>query len=146
MSRFHYRRDRTASGRINMTPLIDVTFLLLTFFMLASHFASAEKTDIDLPRPDDSQAVDRRLQEKIIINVLYRGERADPELRLGPMRVDSITTLDDRLGELARQNPRAQVILRADRRLPYGVVRQVMEIVAARKLTRLQVVAELDRD
>ena len=51
--------------------------------------------------------------------------------------------IDVRLGELARVNPRAQVILRADRRLRYGAVREVMEIVAGQKLTRLQVVAEL---
>ena len=126
-----------------MTPLIDVTFLLLTFFMLASHFASAEKTDIDLPQPDDSQAVERRLKDKIIINLLYHGERVEPELRLGPVRMRSVGELGDRLGELGRVNPRVQVILRADRRLRYGTVREVMEIVAAQKLTRLQVVAEL---
>ncbi len=128
-----------------MTPMIDVTFLLLTFFMLASHFASAEKVDIDLPQPDDSQAVERRLRDKIIINVLYTGDLGGPDLRLGPMKVDSMAELDERLGELARVNPRAQVILRADRRLRYGLVRQVMEIVAARQLTRLQVVVELEQ-
>jgi len=126
-----------------MTPLIDVTFLLLTFFMLASHFASAEKTDIDLPEPDNSQAVVWRLKDKIIINVLYRGESVEPELRLGPVPMRSGGELADRLGELARVNPRAQVILRADRRLRYGTVREVMEIIAAQKLTRMQVVAEL---
>lgn len=129
-----------------MTPMIDVTFLLLTFFMLASHFASAEKTEIDLPQPDDNQAVDRRLREKVIINVLYTGEQAEPALQLGPIAVGSMTDLADRLGELARENPRLQVILRADRRLCYGGVRAVMEMVAAEKLTRLQIVTELDED
>ena len=89
MSRFGHRYHRGSSGRINMTPLIDVTFLLLTFFMLASHFASAEKTDIDLPEPDNSQAVVWRLEDKIIINVLYRGELVEPELRLGPVPMRS---------------------------------------------------------
>ena len=126
-----------------MTPMIDVTFLLLTFFMLASHFASAEKTEIDLPQPDDSQAVERRLPEKIIINVRYVDDPAGPELSLGPVLVGSTAELAERLADLARVNPQAQVILRADRRLRYGIVREVMEIVAATNLTRLQVVAEL---
>ena len=65
------------------------------------------------------------------------------QLRLGPVRMRSVGELADRLGELGRVNPRVQVILRADRRLRYGTVREVMEIVAAQKLTRLQVVAEL---
>lgn len=126
-----------------MTPMIDITFLLLTFFMLTSHLASAEKSEIDLPRPDDSQAVDRRFPDRIIINVGYRGDSAGPELKLGPVTIGSAGELADRLGELARVNRDAQVILRADRRLAYGIVRQIMEIVAANGLTRLQVVAEL---
>jgi len=144
MSRFFHRRDRSSAGRINMTPMIDVTFLLLTFFMLASHFASAEKMQIDLPRPDDNQGVERRLRDKVIINVLRRDDRGEPEIRLGPMRVGSLTELADRLAPLAEANPQTQVILRAHRRLHYGDVRQVMEIVAAQKLTRLQIVTELD--
>ena len=46
-----HRHQRGLSLGANMTPLIDVTFLLLTFFMLASHFASAEKVEFSLPRP-----------------------------------------------------------------------------------------------
>ena len=55
-----------------------------------------------------------------------------------------VIELADRLNALARVNPHAQVILRADRDLSYGDVRQVMELIAAQNLTRLQVAAELD--
>ena len=144
MSRFFHRRDRSSAGRINMTPMIDVTFLLLTFFMLASHFASAEKMQIDLPRPDDNQGVERRLRDKVIINVLRHDDRGEPEIRLGPMPVASLTELAGRLAPLAEANPQTQVILRAHRRLRYGDVRQVMKIVEDQKLTRLQIVTELD--
>jgi len=144
MSRLFHRHSRGSTGRINMTPMIDVTFLLLTFFMLASHFASAEKVKLDLPRPDDNRAVDQRLEEKILINLLYRDDLVGPELRLGPMAVASLDDLADRLGVLARENPVAQVIVRADRRLAYGEVRRVMEIVADCELTRLQIVTELE--
>jgi biopolymer transport protein ExbD len=129
---------------MNMTPLIDVTFLLLTFFMLATHFASAEKIDLDLPRPDDSQATEQRFPDRILINLLYQGDDQEPEIRLGPMQVDSLERLGQRLKELARINPQAQVILRADRRLGYGAVRSVMELVAANRLGNLQIVAELE--
>jgi biopolymer transport protein ExbD len=146
MSQSHlHRRYRPVSGRINMTPMIDVTFLLLTFFMLASHFASAEKDpDVQLPRPDDNQATERRFRDKIIINALYTGEETRPEFRLGALRVDSIPQLADWLDRFADKTAPPQVILRADRRLAYGDVRQVMEIVAAAGLSRLQVVTELD--
>ncbi len=52
--------------------------------------------------------------------------------------------LGDRLAEAAAVDPNVRVILRADRRLNYGDVRQVMELIAAHRLTRLQVETELD--
>jgi len=127
-----------------MTPMIDVTFLLLTFFLLASHFHSAGMIDMNLPKPDDNRAVDRRFKEKVIVNMLDQGPDREPELTFGATRVASTIELADRLNGLAQVNPQAQVILRADRSLSYGDVREVMELIAAQNLTRLQVAAEID--
>lgn len=126
---------------MNMTPLIDVTFLLLTFFMLASHFASSEKVEMALPRPDHNQAVDRKFRDRVVINLIFAGSDRAPAMTFGLMPVASIEELSDRLGEIAPANPR--IILRADRRLTYGEVRAVMELIAAHRLTKLQVVTEL---
>lgn len=144
MARFRFRQSRPSIWQFNMTPLIDVTFLLLTYFMLASHYATAEKPDMSLPQPDESQAIDRRLEEKVIVNMLYESGLHRPALTFGPMPVASLAELSGRLSELAARNPRAEVVLRADRRLRYGDVRKVMEAIAAQKLSRLQVVAEMD--
>ena len=134
-------RQTTSNWNFNMTPLIDVTFLLLTYFMLASHYASAEKPDMQVPHPDASQAVDRRIEEKIIVNVLYKAD-SEPALTFGPEAVASLDELGDRLAQLAVRAPRTQVILRADRRVPYGFVRNVMQLVADRRFVNLQIVAE----
>ncbi len=143
--RIRHRNRKPTAWFFNMTPLIDVTFLLLTYFMLASHYASAEKPDIALPRPNDSQAQDRPLEEKIIVNMLYEGPAAQPVLMYGPMRVQSLDELKARLAAAGRSNPRTPVILRADRQVRYGDVRQVMEAIAAADLANLQVVAELQQ-
>ncbi len=142
MHRRSYYRSRSAA-LINMTPMIDVTFLLLTFFMLASHFASAEKIPVPLPRPDHNQAVDRRFPDKVIINLVEDKGRTDPRIWLGPVPLDSAAELAERLNELGRVNPNVEVILRADRSLAYGVVREVMELISAARLTRVQVVVDL---
>jgi biopolymer transport protein ExbD len=47
------------------------------------------------------------------------------------------------LTDLANRNSQTQVILRADRRVPYGYVRRIMQMIAERKLAHLQIVAEL---
>ena len=145
MRRTWQRSDRGSAGRINMTPMIDITFLLLTFFLLAGHFAAAEKTaDVELPRPDNNQGVDRRLQDKVIINLVRIEGRDEPEIRLAAMRLDSIEALQRRIETIAAQNPEAQVILRADRRLAYRQVRQVMELISGNGLQRLQIVTDLE--
>ena len=40
-------RRRRASSILNLTPLIDIVFLLLVFFMLTSHFIEEQVIDID---------------------------------------------------------------------------------------------------
>jgi len=140
-----FKTKRLEGGGMNMTPLIDVTFLLLTFFMLSTHFASAEKMALELPRPDDNQAMDRRFMDKVIINMLYQGEKRPPALTIGPVGLKTTSELSERLSDLARMYPRIEVILRADRRLPYGDVRRIMKLISARNLSHLQVVTELNR-
>jgi biopolymer transport protein ExbD len=143
MRRLLDRQDRSIA--INMTPMVDVTFLLLTFCMLTTRFATSEKVTVDLPRPNDNQAIERRFKDKIIINVQYAGETAKAQIQLGPVKVASMEDLSSRLNELTRQDPNAQVILRADRRLAYRDVRGVMEAVAGARLTHLQVVTEMEQ-
>src|SRR5512144_792330 len=123
MGRYRNRLERPSIWQFNMTPLIDVTFLLLTYFMLASHFASAERPDMKLPQPDDSQAVEKLQDNKIVINMIHAADGAEPELTFGPQTVRSMLELGERLENLAKHNPTVEVILRADRRLRYGDVK-----------------------
>ncbi|GMV95811.1 MAG: biopolymer transporter ExbD [Phycisphaerae bacterium] len=144
MSRYRDKMQRPSGWNFNMTPLIDVTFLLLTYFMLASHFSSAEKPDMKLPSPDASQAVARHQEDKVIINMMYQGPDAGPALSFGPVAVETLDALAERLTRLAEHNPRVELTLRADRRVRYGDVRRVMEMAAAANLGNLKLVAETD--
>jgi biopolymer transport protein ExbD len=47
---------RRSSMVLNMTPLIDIVFLLLVFFMLTAHFIEDEAIAIDLPEAQNSAA------------------------------------------------------------------------------------------
>ncbi len=132
------------SRGINMTPMIDITFLLLTFFMLASHLASAERLPMEVPRPDDSKAVDPRLRERLLVTARFDGQGQPPLLMLGPSAVASLDELGGQLAEIAADRPQIPVILRADRRLPFGEVRKVMEALAAGGFTDVKFVARAE--
>jgi len=59
---------RRTSHIPNLTPLIDIVFLLLVFFMLTSHFVRDEVINIDLPEADSGDTLDEPQQIEVIIN------------------------------------------------------------------------------
>ena len=133
------------SVSFNMTPMIDVVFMLIIFFMLVSNFASVENLELDLPDPDHSQAAKVKLTDRVVINCLlsapWSPSTSGAVYSVGPMRVASLEELSDRLAAAKAATPGLQVVLRADRRLPYSAVRQVMELVARNQIEVMNVVA-----
>jgi len=131
----------------NMTPMIDVVFLLIVFFMLVSTFASAEHVPMDLPQPDKSRAVNIKLTDRVVINCLLAipsSPATSPVVySVGPLRVASLEELSNRLAAAKAATPSLQVVLRADRRLPYSAVREVMKIIAANRIEVMNIVAHV---
>lgn len=100
-----YRR-RSSFG-LNLTPLIDIVFLLLLFFMLTAHFVEERALDVELPRTDASAADADRPQVEIILGaegqLLVNGREVVPEALEEALR-----------GELHAPGPKT-VRLRGDR-------------------------------
>lgn len=112
-----------------MTPMIDVTFLLLIFFMTVSQVSRSQREALDLPKLSGSQDQSR---QSLVINVDEAGrikvaarERTLPEV---------IGIVGTELASAGNDPSRLTVLLRADRR---GNCRVVNEIVAA--LVRLDI-------
>jgi len=59
---------RRSSNIPNLTPLIDIVFLLLVFFMLTSHFVRENAIDIDLPVADSGKALEDDKQIEVVID------------------------------------------------------------------------------
>ncbi len=142
--REHRRRQPVG---FNMTPMIDVVFLLICFFMLVSQFASAEHVAMDLPLPDDSQAVKVKLSDRVVINCVLTSPHTPATsgvaYSIGPLRVVSLEDLSNRLAASKAANPNLQVVLRADRRLPYRAVRDVMDVIAENSIELMHLVAHV---
>jgi len=115
----------------NMTPMIDVVFLLIVFFMLVSRIASEEVAqEVDLPEIYDSQAKDELPPQRVLVNLLWVGENREPEYRLGAMTVRSLNGLEARLKASKRSAPDLHAVIRSDRKISYIFVRKVLECVA----------------
>lgn len=56
----------------NLTPLIDIVFLLLVFFMLTSHFVREDTIEIDLPVADSGESIEDDEQLEVVIDAQGR--------------------------------------------------------------------------
>ena len=65
-----FERRRNNHQHINLTPLVDVVFLLLLFFMLTSHFVKAPAIKIALP---DSKTAEPEVRDEVIITITGDG-------------------------------------------------------------------------
>ncbi len=110
------------SASIELTPIIDMVFLLLIFFLVATTFHQTEREmQIALPVATSSAPISAMLQE-LIVNV-----DADGAIIVGGRQVDS-DELCALVTEAVKVNPEQKVTLRGDRRTAYANIVTVLDI------------------
>ncbi|HNO80189.1 MAG TPA: biopolymer transporter ExbD [Phycisphaerae bacterium] len=142
------RKREKSNITFNMAPMIDVVFLLIIFFMLVSTFASAENIPMELPNPDRSLAENVKIVDRVVINCrtappTVEGEPGGALYSVGPNRPESLDSISNRLAAAHAANPKLKVIIRADKRLRYELVRAVMSIVAENEIEDMSLVAHV---
>ncbi|HWC88784.1 MAG TPA: biopolymer transporter ExbD [Pirellulales bacterium] len=114
-----------ASLEFNMTPMIDVTFLLIIFFLLASHFAQQEvQLDLDLPSAASGQPIKESQARRITINVLADGQALLGGQRLAGPELSRRIEFESR--QLASPGEELEVRIRTDRSAPYRDVEPIL--------------------
>ena len=69
MSRLKFRRKPKEEVSVNLTPLIDVVFLLLIFFMVSTTFTNESHLQISLPEADGEMADAQAETLEVLIGV-----------------------------------------------------------------------------
>ena len=111
----------TALGALSLTPLIDIVFLLLIFFLVATRF-SEENFEMDIPLPTASESRPLIVQPKeIFVNIDQQGK-----IFSGGQECD-LVQLEEIFDRAKTNNPVNQsVIIRADKRCEFdGVVKVI---------------------
>ena len=141
-----HRRSSTGFA-FNLTPMVDVIFLLTIFFMLVSRFSSAEQVPMEVPKPYDSKARTTKIPDRVTINCRPRG-LGDGAIgavlySIGPNQPMPLAEVAERLAAMKAISPEMKAVIRADRRLRYADVRALMRVVAQNGIEMLNVVAHV---
>ena len=70
---FKRSQNRVIIPVVEMTPMIDIVFLLIIFFMVAAQFAQQAKVDVALPKEDGEQEASTQ-GSLLIVNIRANGE------------------------------------------------------------------------
>jgi len=129
------RRHHRTLADINVTPLVDVTLTVLVVFILTAPTLFQE-LPVSLPKSVVGQA---QMQEGIVITLNEGGV-----IEVDHERVDA-AQFGDRLAAVLARRGDAPVFVRADERVPYGKVVEVVGAVKAAGVERVGLVVETVR-
>ena len=128
---------------IDMTPMVDVAFLLLIFFMTTTQFKAPEQVAVELPKSRSEIHVPETGTIILTVNrtgqVFISSEKATDTQELAPDNVvEAIVAWRGR-------NPGAIVVLKADKDADFGVIADLMDALAQAKTMRFNLMTDLKK-
>ncbi|MEO0605235.1 MAG: biopolymer transporter ExbD [Myxococcota bacterium] len=129
---------RRPDATIDVTPMIDVVFQLVLFFMVSTNFIETPGLQVDLPR-SSPQTV---LSDKKDVNIWMT---LDDEIYIDDEPVD-LAGLTARLEARALEAPETLVVIKADTGVSHGRVVTVMDRAKSLGLSRLAIATEATAD
>ena len=149
------KKKRRVSIKLDMTPMVDIAFLLLIFYMATTTFKPPEARAVELPE-SHSQI---ELPDKDIINITVSSldsmyvdytSIADVEIDGAIVRtqVRNVSTCEDadcvveKILRARSKSPRALVVVKADKEASFGIMQKVMKKMQENNLGRFLIITE----
>ena len=150
-------KKKRVSIRIDMTPLVDVAFLLLTFFMLTTQFKPPEDVEVVFPYSHSEIKLPETNTMLVYIDKngkLYMGfdsaymmeSMFGQAYKLKQASEVKLENLGDLLIKARIANPKLRTIIKADANADYGYVSDVMDILKKAQITRFAMVTNFKVD
>jgi biopolymer transport protein ExbD len=119
-------RFRRRGVSVEITPMVDVVFLLIIFFMTTAQFSRLTRAEVDLPQERGEQQ--RRAEEAgLVVNVTRSGELivSNRTVALGELQ----QLVQDELRSDSDEQPR--LLIRADRQADVRHLNEVVELMTS---------------
>jgi biopolymer transport protein ExbD len=149
-------KTKRVGFKLDMTPMVDVGFLLLTFFMLSTTFKPQDVAEVSIPvshsafkLPDvDVMTVTVDKEGGVYLGVdnqNLRGALFGPQYVLKAGVAVTLTELPDLLRNARIRNPKLRTVIKADRDAEYRVIQSVMETLQKENITRFNLVTDMEK-
>ena len=133
-----FRRSQLEEAEMDMTPMIDVTFQLLIFFMIAATYM-VQKT-LDMPKPDqDQDAPPGVTMQELQANNVMIGLKADGSLTVQGKPV-TLEELEATLTQVVSQERKSEAVLDASPDVSHETVVKVLDAAAGAQIERVHFV------
>lgn len=129
------RPRRSEDPEVNLTPLIDVVFLLLVFFMVSTTFVREGELDIVLPEADIEAMPEQERALEVTVDAEGRYFVNERELV-----DDSAETLREAIQRTVEDERDLPVTIRADAETSHQAVVRVMDVAGQMGFSQIQVV------
>jgi len=129
------RQSRAAAeeAEIDLTPMLDVTFIMLIFFIVTASFV--KESGMDVNRPDAATAVVKPMGN-ILVAITPSGQ-----IWIDKRQVD-VRALRANLERLHAENPQGQVVIQADEDSKNGLLVAVMDAAKLAGIDNVSIAAE----
>ncbi|GAA5524201.1 tol-Pal system protein TolR [Microbulbifer aestuariivivens] len=108
MSRRRGKAVEEERADIDLTPMLDVVFIMLIFFIVTASFVKEKALDVNVPDPDQTEQTPPDPDKQNILLTV----NANDEIMMGKSRIDT-RAVRARIAQLHAENPQAIVIVRA---------------------------------
>jgi len=127
------KKSGSDAGDINLTPMLDVVFIMLIFFIVTATFI--KRAGIDVSRPEALTAN----QQPTVSVIVAIGEKG--EIWIDNQKVDA-QTVRAHIERLHAENPKGSMVIQADRKAKYEVVAGVLSAARGAGLTEVAISTE----
>ena len=147
-------KKRRVGIRIDMTPMVDIAFLLLIFYMATTQFKPPEARAVELPKSHSQiQLPDKDIinitvtkYDSIYVDVMDKAtiEIDGQEIETTVRRVTTVTlqTVAGSINRARAKNVRALVVIKADKKASFGIMQDVMKSMQENSLERFLIITE----
>jgi len=125
-------KRKRASLEVNLTPLIDIVFLLLIFFMVSTTFTKESRLTLNLPESAAAKQPEQNAQLEVVVSAA--GEYV---VNGRPLVNKQVTTLEQAMAEFADGRVDMPVVITADRDARHQAVILVFDAASKLGLTKI---------